>query len=100
MKEVEKQKEEEQADIKIMAEKIERIEHHRRRKVKGATENNSERITDKALEILNEKLKLILGNNDLENCIRIGKTKNGNRTMLVGFTKENAKKWQFKTEEN
>ena len=51
------------------------------------TENNG----DKALEMLNEKLKPDLGNNDQENCFRIGKTKNGKRSILVIFTKENAK---------
>lgn len=94
-KEVEKLKEEKQADMKIMAEKIGRIEQHRKRKsirINGVTENNGEKVTDKALEILNGKLKLNLGNNDLENCFRIGKTKNGKRSILVGFTKENMKR--------
>lgn len=94
-KKVEKLKEEKEEEIKIMAEKIEKMEQHRKRKsirIYGVIENNRENVIEKALEVLNGKLKLNLRDHDLENCFRIGKTRNGKRPIMIGFTKENVKK--------
>lgn len=80
---------------KALEDNMERMEQHRKRKsirIHGVTESREERVSEKVIETLKDKMKINIRNDEMENCFRTGKTRNGKRSILVTLTREDIKK--------
>lgn len=80
---------------RVLKDKMENLEQHKKRKslrIHGVPESKDEKVAEKILEVVRDKMNLNIRNEDIETHFRTGKIMNGKRSILVSFARENIKK--------
>lgn len=75
---------------KNITNKMESLQQHMKRKslrIYGVSEEPNENLHEKTIKIVNEKVKVKINAEDIENCFRTGRNHNGKRPILLTVNK-------------